>query len=91
MIVKSGIRGGVGIGLLVIHFSVFAEMDYLLTMFQMPDVERGFVSLDYTYFSESLDVFNYSEKLESTFKPEKASSFYGSLSVQVTSRLMISY
>ncbi|MGB2396094.1 MAG: hypothetical protein ACPH9W_10935 [Pseudomonadales bacterium] len=91
LIVKSGISGAVGIGLLVIHCSVFAEQDYLLTTFQMPDVERGYVSLDYTYFSESLDVFNYSEKLESTFKPERASSFHGSLSVQVTSRLMISY
>jgi hypothetical protein len=88
---KSWIKGFAGIGIMAVQCSVFAEQDYFLSTFQMPDIERGYVAMDYTYFSESLDVFNYSEKLESTFKPEQASSLYGSATVKLTPELMVSY
>ena len=65
--IKTWFKCYVGLSLMAIQLGAVAQQDYFLATFQMPEVERGYVSLDYTYFSESLDVFNYSDKLESTF------------------------
>ena len=48
-----------------------------MTVLDLAEVERGYIALDYAYFSESLDVFDFASKLNSTFKPKDAASVYG--------------
>ena len=70
---------------------VRAEQSSLVTVLDLTEVERGYIALDYAYFSESLDVFDFASKLNSTFKPNDAASVYGSIGFKPLSNLMISY
>jgi hypothetical protein len=44
-----------------------AEQASRMTVLDLAEVERGYIALDYAYFSESLDVFDFASKLNSTF------------------------
>ena len=70
---------------------VRAEQSSLVTVLDLTEVERGYIALDYAYFSESLDVFDFASKLNSTFKPKDAASTFGSIGYKPLSNLMISY
>ena len=69
----------------------WAEQSALVTTLDLSEVERGYVALDYAYFSESLDVFDFASKLNSTFKPKEAASVFGSVGYKPTDNLMMSY
>ena len=62
-----------------------------MTVLDLTEVERGYIALDYAYFSESLDVFDFASKLNSTFKPKNAASTFGSISFKPINNLMLSY
>ena len=68
-----------------------AEQSSLMTVLDLTEVERGYIALDYAYFSESLDVFDFASKLNSTFKPKDAASTFGSIGYKPSSNLLISY
>ena len=68
-----------------------AEQASIMTVLDLAEVERGYIALDYAYFSESLDVFDFASKLESTFKPKDSASVYGAMGFKPLSNLMISY
>ena len=70
---------------------VRAEQSSLMTVLDLTEVERGYIALDYAYFSESLDVFDFASKLNSTFKPKDAASTFGSIGYKPSSNLLISY
>lgn len=68
-----------------------AEQASRMTVLDLAEVERGYIALDYAYFSESLDIFDFASKLDSTFKPKDAASVYGAMGYKPLSNLMISY
>jgi len=68
-----------------------AEQASRMTVLDLAEVERGYIALDYAYFSESLDVFDFASKLNSTFKPKDAASVYGSVGYKPMDNLMMSY
>ena len=70
---------------------VRAEQSSLMTVLDLTEVERGYIALDYAYFSESLDVFDFASKLNSTFKPKDAASTFGSIGYKPSRNLLISY
>jgi len=78
-------------GLLVTADQVKAEQAALAPILNVDSVNKGYVALDYTYFSESLDVFDYASKLNSTFKPKDAASFYGSMGFKPVDGMLLSY
>lgn len=68
-----------------------AEQEYISSVLETPEFNLGYATLNYSYFSESLDVFGYAEKLNSTFKPKEARSTYGGFGLKPTDELLISY
>lgn len=68
-----------------------AEHEYIASVLEIPEINRGYVTLNYSYFSESLDVFGYASKLNSTFKPKEASSVYGGFGFKPMDSLLVSY
>ena len=68
-----------------------ADQLYFQNLFPKPDVKVGYIVLDYSYFDESLDVFNYSEKIDSASKPESATATFKALNLKLGSRLWMSY
>jgi hypothetical protein len=69
----------------------FSDQQYFLNLFPNPSVNRGYVIIDYTYFDQSLDVFNYSSRLGGTSKPERASATFIGLGLKVTENIWLSY
>lgn len=80
--------------LLIVFLSSFVakgEQTLITTTFQMLDVDRGYIAFDYAYFSPSLDVFDFASKIESTFRPEEASSGYLSIAYKLSPFILVSY
>lgn len=61
------------------------------TSFRLIEVDRGYLAADYQYFSESLDVFDFASKIDSTFRPEEAKSRNLSLAYRIMSNVLVSY
>jgi hypothetical protein len=80
------------LGLIMVPGLVKAEQTYLATTaLHLIDIDRGYLAADYEYFSESLDVFDFASKLDSTFRPEEASSRNLSLAYRITPSVLVSY
>jgi hypothetical protein len=76
---------------LMCSFAAKAEQTLITTTFQMLDVDKGFITFDYAYFSPSLDVFDFASKIESTFRPEEARSGYLSIAYKISPNILVSY
>jgi hypothetical protein len=68
-----------------------SDQQYFLNLFPEPSVNRGYIILDYAYFDESLDVFNYSSRLGGASKPDRASAKFIGLGLKLTDNIWISY
>ncbi len=68
-----------------------AEHEYITSVLEVPEIDRGYVALNYTYFSESLDIFDYASKLNSTFKPKESRGVYGTIGFKPLQRILVSY
>ncbi len=71
--------------------AAFSDQQYFLNLFPNPSVNRGYVIIDYAYFDQSLDVFNYSSRLGDTSKPDRASAKFIGLGLKVTENIWLSF
>lgn len=54
-------------------------------------MQRGFILAEYAYFDESLDVLDYADRLNSTFRPQQAVSSYVGVGYRALDNLVVSY
>ena len=69
----------------------FADVPGFYQTFYSPEIEQGFLLVDYQYFDESLDILDYASELNSTFKPSRSSSINFALGYRILERGIISY